>query len=164
MWRRLLKWFKRKPVSAEELRKRALKLLRQGKPEQALSLLQQSLELEPSNMEARINAGVAFYLMRRYDEALQHFQFAVALDPQNSTALMNLAATLDALGQVEEALNVLRRLAKLFPNMPDVHYNLAVALAKKGLREEAIAELRTELERNPSHYQALQLLQQLMRR
>lgn len=164
MWQRFKKLFERKPPSAENLRKRALKFLRQGKPQKALVLLQQSLELEPSNMEGHINAGVALYLMRRYDEALKHFQFAVALDPQNATALINLAATLDALGQLDEALTILRKLVNLFPNMPDVHYNLAVALARKGLKDEAIAELRTELERNPSHPHALQLLQQLMRR
>lgn len=164
VWQRLTKWLKRKPPSAEELRKQALRFLRKGKPQQALLLLQRSLELEPSNVEGRINAGVALYLLKRYDEALQHFKFVAALEPQNPTALINLAATLDALGQLDEALNVLRRLVAMFPKMPDVHYNLAVALAKKGLKEEAIAELRNELETNPSHPQALQLLQQLMRR
>lgn len=164
MWQRLKKVFERKRPSAESLRRQALKLLKQGKPQKALALLQQSLELEPSNMEGHINAGVALYLLKRYEEALKHFQFAAALDPQNATALINLAATLDALGQLDESLTILRKLVSLFPNMPDVHYNLAVALARKGLREEAIAELRTELERNPSHPHALKLLQQLMRR
>ncbi|MCS7263278.1 MAG: tetratricopeptide repeat protein [Armatimonadetes bacterium] len=160
----LKKLIRRREPKAEELRRKALKFLRQSKPHRAFPLLQRSLELEPSSMEGHINAGVALYLMHRYDEALKHFQFAAALDPQNATALINLAATLDALGRIDEALSVLRKLVNLFPNMPDVHYNLAVALAKKGLNEEAVAELRTELERNPSHSHALKLLQQLIRR
>lgn len=50
MWQRLKKVFERKPPSAESLRRQALKFLKQGKPQKALALLQQSLELEPSNM------------------------------------------------------------------------------------------------------------------
>ncbi|MER3500920.1 MAG: hypothetical protein C4295_05470 [Candidatus Fervidibacterota bacterium] len=164
MWQQLKRWFKRDNLSAAELRRQAAHYLRQGKPQRALPLLQQALTMEPSNFEGHVNAGVALYLLRRYEEALHHFRFAVALDPQNATALLNLAATLDALGQVDEALTVLRKVVTLFPNLPDVHYNLAVALAKKGLQEEAIAELRAELERNPSHPHALQLLQQLIKR
>lgn len=164
MLRKLTELIKRKEPTAEEMRRKALRFLKRGKPHLALTLLEKSLELEPSSIEGHINAGVALYLMQKHEEALKHFQFAAALDPQNATALINLAATLDALGQIDEALSVLRKLVSLFPNMPDVHYNLAVALAKKGLKEEAVLELRIELERNPSHPHALKLLQRLIRR
>jgi tetratricopeptide (TPR) repeat protein len=132
MWRWLSRWFRRSPPTAEELRHQAQRYLRRRDIRRALPLLQQALEMEPSNLEARINLGVALYLSQRYEEALPHFEFAVALDANNPTALMNLAATYDALGRLDDALTLLRRIAERFPNLPDVHYNLAVALAKKG--------------------------------
>lgn len=162
MWRKVVRWLKREPLTAAELRQRGLKRLRKGDAKGALRFLAQALSLEPSNFECRINMGVALYLLRRYDEALEHFRFASALDPQNATALLNLAATHDALGQLDEALKVLQKVTHLFPDMPDVHYNLAVALARKGETDAAITQLRLELERNPTHPHALKLMQQLM--
>ncbi len=162
MWRKVMSWLKRKPPTAAQLRQKGLKRLRKGDAKGALPFLSQALALEPSNFECRINMGVALYLLRRYDEALEHFRFATALDPQNATALLNLAATCDALEQLDEALKALQKAAHLFPDMPDVHYNLAVALAKKGDADAAIAQLRLELERNPTHPHALQLMQKLM--
>lgn len=117
--------------------------------------------MEPSNLEARVNLGVALYLQKRYSDALAHFQYVLGIDPNNSNALLNQAACYDALGQTDRAISILRQTALRFPNMPDVHYNLALALAKTGQWTEALDELKKELQSNPTHAHALRLLHQL---
>ncbi len=164
IWNKIRGWFRRKPPSAQQLRWRASKKLREGALTEAVRLLRRSLESEPANLEARVNLGVALYLQKRYSEALPHFQYVVAIDPDNSNALLNLAACHDALGHTDQALSILQETARRFPTLPDVHYNLALALAKSGRWNDALDELKKELQSNPGHLHALQLLRRLRSR
>ncbi|HIE51843.1 MAG TPA: tetratricopeptide repeat protein [Armatimonadetes bacterium] len=168
-------WWRKKSrkVPAEELRQEAARLLRRGRYEEALALLERALRKEPANFEAHINLGTAYYLLATQrpelargreglmEEAVRHFEYVLGLDPSHATAMLNLAAAYNALGRVDEAVELLEKLTTQRPSHPDVHYNLALAYLQRGEKQRALEALRRELEINPRSPHAPDLLRQL---
>jgi len=126
-----------------------------------MEVLRSALKIEPSNFEARINLGTALYLTKAYEEAMEHFQYVLAIDRNQPMALLNLAACYDALGDLDRSITTLEELMDLCPDWRDGHYNLAIAYLKVERREKAREALRRELQLNPDHRQARDLLNHL---
>ncbi|MCS7254429.1 MAG: tetratricopeptide repeat protein [Armatimonadota bacterium] len=149
-------------LSASEHRKVGAKLLSERKLNEAYEHLRAAVELEPTNLHGRINLGVACYMLGRFEEARVQFEYVLTFDQNNPTALMNMAAVCSELGELERAIELLNRLTELHPSYPDAHYCLAIAHCRRGNIPLAIEELHAELQRDPNHKLARQLLKQLV--
>jgi predicted TPR repeat methyltransferase len=86
-------------------------VLKLGRPEEALALLQEALQKEPGNAEALAHCGTALAELGRPAEALPCFDGALAANPAlpalwtlRGTALRELGRTSDAARSYEEAL------------------------------------------------------------
>ena len=148
---------------AELLWKHGAQLLARKKPERAVDVMRQALELEPSRLEGRLNLGAALFMSGRHEEAVSHFRYVLAFDPQNTMALLNLAASLDALGRLGESVETLRLLVERRPTWRDAHYNLGVGFYKLKEYPAAEAALLAELKLNPEHELARELLNTIYR-
>lgn len=148
---------------ANLLWKNGAQLLARKKPERAVEVMRQALELEPSRLEGRLNLGAALFLTGQHEEAISHFRYVLAFDPQSTMALLNLAASQDALGRLGESVETLRQLVEHRPNWRDAHYNLGVGLYKMKDYPAAQDALRAELKLNPEHALARELLNTIYR-
>lgn len=150
-----------KEMSAEALRKQGARALARNRPRQAIPPLEAALEQEPASFEGRINLATAYYLTHRYDKAVPHLRYVLALEEHHPTALLNLAACLDARGNLQESIQCLEKLLRARPRWKDGHYNLAIAHLKNHDKTAAVAALKQELELNPGHRAARDLLNRL---
>lgn len=66
-------------------------LSKSGDKNEAIRLLNKTLELHPTSAEAKVQLGVLYYSQMRMKEALSEWQDAITLDPENEMARMYLS-------------------------------------------------------------------------
>lgn len=148
-------------LSAEELRKRGARELARRRLKKARGLLEASLEKESGSFEGRINLASACYMSGAYEQAVPHLRYVLAIEDTHPTALLNLAACLDGVGELDSSIECLEKLLDSRPNWKDGHYNLAIAYMKKDDKGAAEQALKRELELNPHHKAARDLLNRI---
>ena len=147
-----------KATRASALWAQGSRLLERGQTEQALKTMREAMTLEPSRIEGRLNLGAALLLTNQAEESIGHFKYVLAFDPQNTMALLNLAAAQDKTGDLDSSVQTLESVVAHRPSWKDAHYNLAVALFRQGEYDKAAEALKAELQLNPSHALARDLL------
>src|SRR5438093_4781657 len=95
---------------------RALIASASGNYTQALSLFDDILEVEPSNVNALIGKAVAYRRRRNLQEALNCLDLVLGVQPGNASALLNRGNILLEQGDAEAALESFERLTQLYPN------------------------------------------------
>jgi tetratricopeptide (TPR) repeat protein len=90
-------------------------LFRQGRVDETLWHLRESLRINPVNDAAENNVGLILLDRGRGAEAATHFRAALRLNPANAKAHFNLARTLVAEGRREEARAHLREAVRIDP-------------------------------------------------
>ncbi len=84
----------------------ALRHLDQGRPEEAVKLLELALRSRPDDLVVLSNLAGAWILARRYELALPLLERILEEDPGHGSAYVNLGECLGHLGRFEEALSV----------------------------------------------------------
>ncbi len=85
----------------------SVQVLGAGRPEYALALAREGLEIDPRNADLWFAGGNAMAALERYEEAVDYFAQAVRANPAHAIARYNLALSLARLGRVAEAVAVL---------------------------------------------------------
>lgn len=116
-------------------------LYRLGDSDAALAALRRTVELDPSEIEARRLIGEVLASQRRSDEALAALREALALDPQNWLTHLNLSAVLSE-SAPDLALDHALEAQRLRPDEFSASANVAEALALNGHLDEAVAHFR----------------------
>jgi predicted TPR repeat methyltransferase len=110
-----------------------------GRSEDAVALIEQSLEREPERADWYSNLGIVLQDQLRLDDAIAAYRSAIALDPAHANAHSNLGVVLRAKGKVAEAETAYRAAIRLNPEHSDAYHNLGVLLnAQKRPREAAL--------------------------
>ena len=68
------------------------------------STMTKSWDIDPSNVNALNNKGIALKNLKRYDESIQYYDKILAIDPSNVNALNNKAIALKNLKRYDESL------------------------------------------------------------
>lgn len=95
----------REPNHAGALRALATLTLNQSKPEQALNLHKQLIDLGEANEDVYFNCGVLAQSLNRQEDAMRYYREALALRKNFAEALLNLGHVLATMGQTAEAKN-----------------------------------------------------------
>ena len=131
--------------TADDLKVVALDYVLLGDYDDAARYLEESLALDPENVEARYHLGRVRYQQNRFDLAIAAFHEVLRREPGNVKAEDNLGLSLEAKNEVEAALAAYREAVKLTENLPvqneQPYLNLGALLAKSGHTEEAIPML-----------------------
>jgi tetratricopeptide (TPR) repeat protein len=98
-----------------------------GRIDEAKSVYQTILELQPGHAAAAINLGTIFYNEKEFAQAEQRYRQAVAADPEYALAFFDLGNVLDEQQRMDEAIQAYQRALALVPQYADAHYNLALA-------------------------------------
>ena len=110
--------------------------------------------MEPNNVEALTNRGVALHDLERYGEALASHERALAVQPDHAAALSNRGVTLHRLGRLDEALASYDRALALQPDYADALVNRGVTLHDLKRFDEALVSYDRAIALRPDHADA----------
>lgn len=122
--------------SVSAARNLALAYLQQGKPADARSLLEKSLELAPQDGPTHNYLGLLEAQENNFLLAEQYFEQAARFDPALVDALYNAGVAAARSGRPERAVDHLREAIKRY-DTPRIREALAMALVDAGRMEEA---------------------------
>ncbi|MBF0118226.1 MAG: tetratricopeptide repeat protein [Desulfobacterales bacterium] len=110
------------------------------------------LDINPNDVKAHNNLGVALKNTGLYEKAIWHFYEAIKLNSKHSKAYNNLGLTLFKKGKIDEAIYYYNKSLKLDPNNVNTLSNLGNALRKQKKTEEAIKHYNEALRLNPNSF------------
>ena len=120
----------------------ATKLLKAGKPADAIAPLRQAALLQPSNPIIHHDLGLACLEGGRIQDAVAAFQLAVAGNPRYADAYFRLGIALEKLGDTGGALVAYDRATQLLPTLTEAWFRAGALVYTLGHREEAIGCFR----------------------
>ncbi len=132
-----------------------LAVLHEGRAVEAVECERQALRIDPDNVEALNNLGIALHALNALSEAENHFRaVCCASRPDHANATLNLGVIRQSLGHLEEAETLYRRARALGADEPRVCNNLALALAELGQLDSAETVCRDALVANSNYAEA----------
>ncbi|NRF66458.1 tetratricopeptide repeat protein [Aquincola sp. S2] len=129
----------------------------QGRSDEAVALVRQSLAQVPGNVGAWNNLGNILLLAQRFDEAADAYEHSVEAahgTPAASQALDNLAVLYRKQGRALDAERVSRQAIALNPDDGDAWYRLSQALLDQGQVREGLLANSRAIALWPRHQQA----------
>ncbi|MGI9264661.1 MAG: tetratricopeptide repeat protein [Gammaproteobacteria bacterium] len=115
-----------------------------GELAEAGRLLQQGVELDPTNPEFYANASNFLRVLGRLDEAIELMEYVIARDPVNPTHHFYLGLYNQYELHADEAITAYRKTLALSPDRVGANASLAGALLLKGEPEAALAAVQKE--------------------
>ncbi len=142
---------------------RALDLLAQQQPQQALEVVRKQLAAHPRDMLAHTMQIQVLLVTRQFPAAVEAAKKAVALDPKNANLVYQLGAAEMGANDLAAAERDLRKALSLSPQHTAAMNDLAVLLMNSGKRDEAKKLLEQVLRLHPDDQTAKGNLDQLRR-
>ncbi len=124
-------------------------LFNNGEYEQAISQLQQALDLNPAHDQARLLTSLVYLKKSKADEAIAEIRKVLATNPKNPAAHSILGSAFFAKGMSAEGIAELNRALELDPELVDARFKKGVFELSRGKTGEAEAELSTAVRIDP---------------
>lgn len=129
-----------------------------GKSEEALALIDRSIERDGGVASWHNNRGNVLLLLQRADEARAAYERCRELEPANPAVANNLGCLLRALGEVDAAEALLRDVLAREPDFADAHINYANLLVETGRVQEGMRHFGRSLELRPDDPRAQRMM------
>ena len=133
------------PVPAQQvapLLALATKLLRAGRPADAIAPLRDAALLEPFNPIIQHDLGLACLEIGRISDAIAALQWAVASNPRYGDAHFRLGIALEKVGDMNGAIVAYDRATQLLPSLTEAWFRAGALVYELGHRDEAIGCFR----------------------
>jgi Flp pilus assembly protein TadD len=124
-------------------------LVEQGRFEEAIASVSNSLRMKPDFTEAHNNLGLALCKQGKLDEGIGCFAKAIQIKPDYAQAHNNLGSALAQQGNLEEAIGHFSRALHIDPDLAEAHMSMGLALDRQGSLNEAIVHFSKALEMRP---------------
>ncbi len=118
----------------------------QGRYEEALQALDQSIKMNPRSAECWNERGIVLVAVNRYEEALKCYEVAVALEPSFAPAWINKGQALFAVGRYDEAILACDKAIHLDSASAEAWYAKALTLEKEA--QEAFTKAKELAQKN----------------
>jgi tetratricopeptide (TPR) repeat protein len=135
-----------------------MSLFLQGKTNEAMIHLQESVRLQPSDAEAQNNLGGALLKAGKTAEAVAHFQQALQINPDYVKAHNNLGVVFLRQGQTAEAAEQFNASLMLNPEDPDTQCAVGDFAFAQGRFSDAVTNYQSALQVRPDMVEAHQHL------
>lgn len=129
-----------------------------GKSEEALSMIDRSLDMDPGVASWHNNRGNVLLVLQRAEEARAAYERCRELEPANLAVANNLACLRRALGDLDAAEALFRDLLAREPGFADAHTNFANLLVQTKRLQEAMHHFGTSLELRPDDPKATRMM------
>ncbi|EMT50125.1 MULTISPECIES: tetratricopeptide repeat protein [Brevibacillus] len=116
---------------------RARRSLEEGRFLEALDILKEIVEADPSFMPAWNNLSLAYYYVGDFQQAMATIEETLEREHGNLHALCNLAVLLSHHNRAKELVALINMLKKVVPYHPEHAYKLATTMGVLGQHEEA---------------------------
>jgi predicted TPR repeat methyltransferase len=130
----------------------------QGRTDDAINLIGQSLALSPNQADWHSNLGIVLQSNGRLEDAITEYECAIAIDPRHANAHSNLGVLLRATGRPEKAEAAYRTAIDLCPDHVDAYTNLGILLNGLNRAKEASECFCRAITLRPKHPEARRLL------
>src|ERR1700687_447664 len=120
----------------------ATKLLRAGRPADAIAPLRDAALLQPSNPIIQHDLGLACLEVGRVPDAIAALQRAVATNPRYTDAYFRLGIALEKLGDIGGGIRAYDSAPGALPSLTEAWYRAAALVYTLGHRDEAIGCFR----------------------
>lgn len=140
---------------------RANDLFAHQRYQQAVELLEETVECYPHATAARLLLGDVCRLWGRGELAEQTFAEAVRIDPESADAWFRLGCMQAVRGRPREGADSFRRTIAFKPDHADAHFNLGHCLKALGDTAGAMNAFRAALRCRPDHAPARQALREM---
>jgi tetratricopeptide (TPR) repeat protein len=127
----------------------AVRMEERGKTQEAVTLYENILAVEPNHAPACINLGTIQYNQRQFIDAEKLYRRATVADPHYALAFFDLGNVLDELQRLPEAIAAYRTAICLVPHYADAHYNVALAYERTGERRAALRHWTAYIKLDP---------------
>lgn len=134
---------------AGSLHLRGVIAARNGRYEQARSLIAKAIEVDGAVPDFHNSLGITLGSLGRRADAIDSYRRAIALAPGHAAARLNLANALAEAEKFDEAIVQYREVLKHDPRSLAALMNLGIALAKSGQFESALAQFEAVLAQRP---------------
>ena len=128
--------------------------LRQGKDQESINLLKQSLKINPRYPSSHMNLGLVYLKHQEYRLAIVHFKSILKLLPGNDIAQLHLGICYAGTGNYEKAEDLYDLVLKKNPDQHTLYFNRAVLEYRRKDYRKSIEYLRDYIDRAPSKYLA----------
>jgi tetratricopeptide (TPR) repeat protein len=137
---------RRPSSSSSAILDQAKKLVQQGDPQGALSLLEQTDVRGSSASDIHAVRGICLALLAKPIESAAEFEQAIALRPNYAPNYLSSGLAYATFNNLDRALDRLSEALKLDPGLPGVRYNYALVLARAGKYAESEKQVDLELQ------------------
>jgi tetratricopeptide (TPR) repeat protein len=114
--------------------------VQEGRPAEAIEVLNKALELDPKLARAHFFLGMTYKNQGDYDQAMEHYRVAEAEYPQDRVLLNQIGRLLFLKRQFAEAMGVFERVLRIDPEDLQAHYNLMLCCRAEGDQDRAQLE------------------------
>jgi tetratricopeptide (TPR) repeat protein len=135
------------PARAREAFERGMKLSREGKSEEAVAAVRESIELFPDYFDAHFWLANELIRTGRLDDAVQHLEVARRVSPKDERVYLSFGQLLMLKRNYGVAAAVFAEAARLNPTDPQTHMQRGVALVEYATVINASASQRAAEER-----------------
>lgn len=133
----------------EEQFKEGLELVRQGKLDEGIKIIENAVQDVPGKADAHFNLGIAYTLKDNIPQAINAYKKAIDIDPQYGKAFYNLGTLYLKQGDIQEAIPRLEQAVKLLSDPMKALWNLYEAYRSSGLFTKALANLKRLIDLEP---------------
>lgn len=144
---------KTKGVSTLKKAKTSLKigtnLYKKGKFNKAISSLEKTVELDPSNTKAHLLLARSYEATGEIDKAETEYKKYIDLDASNPEVHYNLAIIYKSQGKTKEAVSELEKAIKLRKEFVAARLILAELYAQQGQKQKAIEQYQAVIDMKP---------------
>jgi lipoprotein NlpI len=124
------------------LLEKAREAFKRGKPDEALTLADKAIALDPKNASAFLVRGVAHALLRKPNDAIADFSKAIALDPDAAEAYNRRGMEHFKLGHIAESITDFDKYLELRPEQIPRHWQRGIAYYYAGRFEEGAKQFK----------------------
>jgi predicted TPR repeat methyltransferase len=147
-----------KPNCAEAIHFRGVLEHQRGRGDEAIALIERSLELESDHADWYSNLGIVLQSRLRLDDAVAAYRRAIELDRNHVNAHNNLGVVLRAQEKPVEAEAAYREAIRINPENIDSYTNLGILLNGLKRTPEAVICFCKVITLRPKHPEARRLL------
>jgi len=134
-----------------------------GRPEIAVQLISQAIEIAPKQDSYYGNLALAYQNLEQFEQAQAAYAKALKLNPRQPEALNNLGILQRQTGQLTESEQTYRKLLRLVPNHPEGLNNFGLTLADLDKNAEAKTCYQRAIALRPNYPEAHYNLANLLR-
>jgi tetratricopeptide (TPR) repeat protein len=122
---------------AEQKAIKAYELYEEGQMSEALSAMNEALDINPSNDRWHFNKALTLDAMERFDQAIEEYKLAMELNPEDVEILNCLAVDYTRTGQYDLSLETFRQIEEIDPNFEPGFCNRIITYTEMGNYEMA---------------------------